>query len=210
MFSGFVALISEERRAAISQLLAERTDARGQGPGQSLLFAANTDEISRVVTGSSLVLVEGSRLSELAAGIREGPAPTRTGELIQRWLDRLPSASRTAFAEALRNPRAWSVKRVAHRSGISTRQLVRHCRAAGWALSPRDVLLAARLVAAQDVMRQARTPRVTHVAHACGWIDARSLRAALRRGGFGSLNELAKFQSGAASVSEFVTRLQQT
>ncbi|MGH7713663.1 MAG: hypothetical protein ACREOG_20435 [Gemmatimonadaceae bacterium] len=213
-FSSIVALISDSRRAALSQLLAERTLL----PSEVLLFAADTDELKRTVTSGSLVLIEGSRLGELAASPRvrdaSGPARDRVvapvvelGGIVDEWLARLPSPTGAALREALRAPRAWSVKRVAHAAGVSTRQLVRHCHRGGCTVAPKDLLLAARLAAAQTLLRGPRTVTNSDLAHACGWVDARSLRSSLRRAGLQSSAALAQICHGRATVSDIVSRI---
>ncbi len=193
------------------RLLGERTSLHSD----ALLFAANSEELKRAVTNGSLVLIEGSRLGELAASgrIREGPTaadakPTlELGYAIEIWLSRLPARTRDAFHQALSDPRAWSVKRVAHAAGVSTRQLVRHCRNTHSALSPKTVLLAARLVAAQALARAQRVRTSAELARACGWVDVRSLRAALRRAHLDSVAALILASNGRATVSDMASRI---
>jgi len=208
-FSGFVALISDGRRGALSRLLAERTSLHSE----ALLFAANSDELKRAVTSGSLVLIEGSRLGELAASgrVREYPtasdAPQELGAAVDAWLSGLPARTRAAFHQALSDPRAWSVKRVAHAAGVSTRQLVRHCQHTQAGPSPKTVLLAARLVSAQAQVRSGRVRTSAELARACGWVDVRSLRAALRRAELESVSALILVSNGKATVSEMVSRI---
>ena len=208
-FSGFVALISDSRRGALSRLLAERTSLHSG----ALLFAADSDELRRAVTNGSLVLIEGSRLGELAASgrVRESPtaadAPQELGAAIEAWLSGLPARTRGAFHQALSDPRAWSVKRVAHAAGVSTRQLVRHCRHTRASPSPKTVLLAARLVAAQALAQSQRVRTSVELARACGWVDVRSLRAALHRAHLDSVSALILVSNGRATVSEMVLRI---
>ncbi len=199
--------MSDGRRAALSQFLAERPAA----PAASLLFAANTDELARAVTSGTLVVIDGSRLRELSSGGGGYAAPNSSsvepGELVHGWLQRLPPATRGAFQRALSDPRAWSVKRVAHASGVSTRQLVRHCRRAGCTVPPKDLLLAGRLAAAQRLLQARGRVRASELTHASGWVDGRSLRSALRRAGLASPAELAEYRQGRATLSDFIARL---
>lgn len=210
-FSGIVALISDGRRGALSRLLAERTSLHSG----ALLFAADSDELRRAVTSASLVLIEGSRLGELAATgrVRESPPATdatlllELGSAIEMWLSHLPTRTRAAFYQALSDPRAWSVKRVAHAAGVSTRQLVRHCQLTHPKMSPKTVLLAARLVSAQTLLRAQRARTSAELARACGWVDVRSLRAALRRAQLDCVSALAQLDNGRTTVSDMALRI---
>ncbi|MGQ0643544.1 MAG: helix-turn-helix transcriptional regulator [Gemmatimonadaceae bacterium] len=211
-FSSIVAFISDGRRGALSQLLAERTWLKTD----ALLFAATADDLERAVTSGSLVLVDGSRLPELTSArrVREAVraahdhAPhIELGETVATWLQRLPAPTRAVLHQALRAPRAWSVKRLAHEAGVSTRQLVRQFRVAGLGVSPKGILLAARLAAAQALLRGPRVPTVTDLSRACGWIDVRSLRAALRRAGLSSISGLTFVADGKATVSDIAARI---
>ncbi len=187
---------------------------------EGLLFAANTDELARSVTSESLVLIEGSRLAELAAvgravGGGGGPTPRygarvpaiELGEPVDSWLSRLPGATRRVWHEALGAPRAWSVKRVAHAAGVSTRQLVRQSHLAGCAVPPKDLLLAARIASVQTLLRGPRPVSALELARACGWVDTRSLRAALRRASLSSVAALAQMGACRATVSDVAARL---
>jgi hypothetical protein len=206
-----VALVSEGHRQALSHFFAERAAI----PAGMLVFAADTHELNSAVTQATMVLIEGSRLAEFAAarGVREGQLHAsratvgELGEGVRSCLDRLPPATAAALRTALHTPRAWSVKRVAHAAGVSTRQLVRHCAAAKCVVSPKSLLLAARLVAAQGLLRGPRTLNAASLARACGWVDARSLRVALRRAQLGSISALREVCDGRANVSDIVIRL---
>jgi transcriptional regulator GlxA family with amidase domain len=129
------------------------------------------------------------------------------GAAIEAWLAAMPVATRGALRQALAAPRAWSVKRLANTAGVSPRQLVRHFYAAGCRASPKDVLLAARLAAAQALLRDPRPLSTVQLAHACGWVDIRSLRAALRRAGLPSVSALAHVAQGHATVSDLAARI---
>lgn len=220
-----VALVSDARRDAVARLVAERSSQRpgvagrqkiagrvaSTVSGESVVFAATSAELARWVTRDSLVVIEGSRLGEVTGGAAATPWPggrIDTGARMAALLERLPARTRDAVAAALAAPRAWSVKRLAHEAGISTRQLVRQCRAAGCALPPKDILLAARLAAAQRALRGTPRPTVAALAHACGWIDARSLRTALRRAGLGSVAALAHMGDAVVTVSDVLNRLE--
>lgn len=181
-----------------------------------LQFAATTAELARSVTSESLVVIEGSRLGELAAFARAVTAPSycgarasaiERGDQVDWWLSRMPATTRAVWQEALGAPRAWSVKRVAHAARLSTRQLVRQCHRAGCTISPKDLLLAARLATMQPLLRGPRHPRVLDLARACGWVDARSLRAALRRASLSSLAALAQLGACRATMSDIAARL---
>lgn len=204
-----VALISDGNRRALSNAFFE-----GGALAGSMVFAANAEELNRAVTHASLVLIEGSRLAELAPrSVREGQSVSGRavvgdlGDVVRACLDRLPPATAAALRSALHAPRAWSVKQVAHAAGISTRQLVRHCAAANCVVPPKSLLLAARLVAAQRLSSGPRALNVTALARACGWVDARSLRVALRRAHLGSLAALRELSEGRATVSDMVLRI---
>jgi AraC-like DNA-binding protein len=214
-----VVLVSDARRDAVARLVAERSSQRpgivgrqqiagrvAPGAPNAVVFAATSADLVRWVTHDSLIVIEGSRLAELS-----GTPPSvgaDTGARLAAVLLRLPARTRAALAAAVATPRAWSVKRLAHEAGVSTRQLVRQCRAAGCALPPKDILLAARLAAAQRQLRGAPRPTVVALAHACGWIDARSLRAGLRRAGLGSVSALAHMGDSVATVSDVLERLE--
>jgi len=181
-----------------------------------LQFAATTAELARSVTSESLVVIEGSRLGELAAFARGGGAqshsgtsvsPIERGEQVDWWLSRMPATTRSIWQDALTAPRAWSVKRVAHAAGVSTRQLVRQCHRAGCTVSPKDLLLAARIAAMQALLQGPRPASVLDLARACGWVDARSLRAALRRVSLSSVAALAQLGACRATVSDVAARL---
>ncbi|MEW5917625.1 MAG: hypothetical protein AB1762_14565 [Gemmatimonadota bacterium] len=211
-FPRIVALISDGPRAALARLLTEQLAPH---PG-TVLFASDTEELSRAVTAASFVLVEGSRLGELTARgrVREGPHSAagralvgELGEVVLACLDRLPGSTASAWRGALHAPRAWSVKRVAHAAGVSTRQLVRHCAAANCVVSPKLLLLAARLAAAQTLLQGPRSLNAAVLARACGWVDARSFRMALRRAGLTSVRSLQELSGGHATVSDLVLRI---
>ena len=184
-----------------------------------LQFAATTAELARSVTSESLVVIEGSRLGELAAVARAwGPqlhsgarvSPIERGEQVDSWLSRMPATTREAWRQALGAPRAWSVKRVAHAAGVSTRQLVRQCHRAGCPVSPKELLLAARIAAMQVLLQGPRPASVLDLARACGWVDARSLRAALRRAALSSVTALAQMGACRATVSDVAARLERS
>lgn len=206
-----VALVSVGRRAAVAHLLAERASL----PSSALVFATTTAELARSVTSESLVVIEWSRLGELATVARAAAdpecgahvTPIERGEQVESWLSRMPARTRQAWHDALGAPRAWSVKRVAHAAGVSTRQLVRQCHRAGCAVPPKDLLLAARIAAVQVLLRGPRRASVVDLAHACGWVDARSLRAALRRASLASIAALAHIGACRATVSDVAARL---
>jgi hypothetical protein len=201
-----VAFISDARRAALSQWFAEPKVKRSE-----LQFAATTEDLQRAVTSGSLVLIEGSRLGELAGHrVREELLPSgesevvNLGAVVEMALAALPATSRSALRQAFANPRVWSVKRLAHVAGVSTRQLVRQFRVAGFAVPPKDILLAARLATAQALLRGPRVQGTSDLARACGWVDVRSLRAALRCAGLPSVASLAAVADGHATVSDLV------
>ena len=184
-----------------------------------LQFAATTAELARSVTSESLVVIEGSRLGELAAVARGGGpqshsgarvSPIERGEQVDSWLSRMPATTREAWREALGAPRAWSVKRVAHAAGVSTRQLVRQCHRAGCPVSPKDLLLAARIAAMQVLLQGPRPATMLDLARACGWVDARSLRAALRRAALSSVTALVHMGACRATVSDIAARLERS
>lgn len=181
-----------------------------------LQFAATTAELARSVKSESLVVIEGSRLGELAAVARGAGAqshsgarasPIERGEQVDWWLSRMPATTRKVWQDALGAPRAWSVKRVAHAAGVSTRQLVRQCHRAGCTVSPKDLLLAARIAAMQTLLQGPRPTSVLDLARACGWVDARSLRAALRRASLSSVAALVQMGACRATVSDVTARL---
>lgn len=211
-FSGIVALVSEERKPALALLLSPRAPIVA-----SAVFAADSHELRRVVTTGSLVLIEGRRLAELVTvgGVSQAmfprtdlAAPLDVGDTVRRWMAALPGQTAAVIHEAMLTPRAWSVKRVAHAAGISTRQLVRHFHHAGFAVPPKDLLLAARLAAAQRLAKGPQGATAYKLARACGWVDARSLRVALRRVGLRSVSALANVSDGHATVSDFVRRIE--
>jgi len=209
--SRIIAFISDGRRAALGQLLADNMWLRDA----AVHFATTPADVERAVTGGSLVLIDGTRLAELAAArrVRESAVaargellPVQAGAAVEQALARLPVRTRLALEDAFGRPRSWSVKRLAHAAGISTRQLVRQLRNAGFAVSPKDLLLAARLAAAQLLLRGPRVLTTRELAHACGWVDVRSLRSALRRAGFDSV-ALLRSASGSSTVSDIAARL---
>jgi hypothetical protein len=75
-------------------------------------------------------------------------------------------------------------------------------------VQPKDLLIAARLLAAQALLRGPRRPTARELSHACGWVDARSLRAALRRAGLPSIPALAHLALCRASLSDLLARIQ--
>ena len=205
-----VALVSENRRLAVAQMLAHRVAIR---PG-SMVFAADGAEAARSFTSESFLLIDGSRLHELGAvargivGESHPGAGVELGAEVEAWLQRLPVRTQTALRDALAAPRSWSVKRLAHNAGVSTRQLVRQYHAAGCPVQPKDLLTAARLLAAQALLRGPQRPTARDLGRACGWVDARSLRAALRRAGLPSVAALAHLALCRASLSDLLVRIQ--
>lgn len=205
-----VALVSDNRRLAAAQLLAQRVALRPD----SMVFAADGAEAARRVTSESFLLIDVARISELGAisrGVVGEPQLAPVVELgadVEAWLQRLPMRTQTALRAALAAPRAWSVKRLAHSAGVSTRQLVRQYHAAGCPVQPKDLLVAARLLAAQALLRGPRRPAARELGHACGWVDARSLRAALRRAGLPSVAALQHLALCRASLSDLLVRIQ--
>lgn len=206
-----VALVSDSRRTAVTQLLAQRVTMR-QG---AMVFATDGADAARSVTSESFLLIDASRLGELGAigrGLvgepRVGPS-VDLGSEVEAWLQRLPPRTQAALREALAAPRSWSVKRLAHSAGVSTRQLVRHCHAAGCPVQPKDLLIAARLLAAQTLLRGPRRPTARELGHACGWVDARSLRVALKRAALPSVAALAHLALCRASLSDLLARISQ-
>jgi transcriptional regulator GlxA family with amidase domain len=107
----------------------------------------------------------------------------------------------------LEAPRLWSVKRWAHVAGVSPRQLVRQCRAAGFVAVPKDILLAARLASACALLRSGHTLSLPELARACGWVDVRSFRGALRRAGFSSPAALAQLTTTQGTLGALLERL---
>ena len=207
-----VALVSDSRRAAVAQLLAQRV---ALGPG-SMVFAADGADAARSVTSDAFLLIDAARLGELGAISRgmvgepqQGPGVELGGEA-EAWLQRLPPRTQAALREALTAPRSWSVKRLAHSAGVSTRQLVRQFHAAGCPVQPKDVLIAARLLTAQALLRGSRRPTARELGSACGWVDARSLRAALRRAGLPSVAALEHLALCRASLSDLLVRIQRS
>ncbi|MGQ0540109.1 MAG: hypothetical protein ACT4R6_14295 [Gemmatimonadaceae bacterium] len=193
-FTNILALVSDGRRAAVARLLTSGRDSTVQ----PVLFAEDVQELSRALSGDALVLLDGRRMDELAATMVRFPGRDamrgprlELGEGIERWLLQQPRRTAMAWREALGYPRAWSVKRVAHSAGVSTRQLVRQSRRAGHELPPKDLLLAARIASVAVAARSNPRISVAELAHSGGWVDARSLRAALRRIGIGGLAALA-------------------
>lgn len=204
-----VALVSDSRRAALAQLLTQRDASRPS----VVVFAADGAEAARSVTDESFLLVDASRIAELSPVSRglvgePWPASADLGAEADAWLARLPPRTVAALHDAIAAPRASSVKRLAHSAGVSARQLVRQFRAAGCPVQPKDLLIAARLLAAQALLRGPRRPTVRDLANACGWVDARSLRAALRRAGLPSVAALAHLAACRASLSDLLLRIQ--
>jgi hypothetical protein len=179
-----------------------------------MVFAADGADAARSVTRESFLLIDAARLGELGAisrGVVGEAQPGSSVELggeVDAWLRRLPARTQAALREALGAPRSWSVKRLAHGSGVSTRQLVRQYHAAGCPVQPKDLLTAARLLAAQALLRGQRRPTARELGQACGWVDARSLRAALRRAGLPSVAALAHLALCRASLSDLLVRIQ--
>lgn len=201
-----VAWVSDSRRAALVSLLAQRN-----APLSGVVFARDGTDAARSVTSESFLLIEASRLAELGGLGRNlvgEPAPRADyGAEVETWLTKLPPRTQQAVRDALSVPRAWSVKRLAYEARVSTRQLVRQFHAAGCPVQPKDILSAARLTTAQALLRGGRRPTVRELAHASGWVDARSFRAALRRAALPSVAALEQLAHGRASLSDVVARI---
>jgi len=207
-----VALVSDGHRVAVAQLLAQRVTMRHG----AMVFATDGADAARSVTSESFLLIDASRLGELGAigrgMVGESPSGPRLdlGNEVEAWLQRLPARTQGTLREALAAPRSWSVKRLAHNAGVSTRQLVRQYHAAGCPVQPKDLLIAARLLFAQTLLRGARRPTARELGQACGWVDARSLRAALRRAALPSIAALAHLAQCRASLSDLLVRIQRS
>lgn len=94
------------------------------------------------------------RLRKLVADIEARRANSTLGTLLQAHLDQLPPRLRDVVTRAIAEPeRCYTTKDIAHASGMSTRAVFRHTRAAGFA-SLRLLLASLRIAQAYSLIVQ--------------------------------------------------------